>query len=157
MDNMDFNLAEDVVKDPLLHPGDYFGSIVKVVAVNDKNKIDWTVCLNDNPDIMCDDGTTPVDGIHLYYTNWMPSEADKSIPAASGKGTKYDVKLKMFAQFCKRMRLSVNTGADLKEALENQEWVGLDVKATVGLREYLGNVSNEIKWMNAADEEENPF
>ena len=46
----------------------------------------------------------------------------------------------------------MSTPEKIAEAIRNSEWIGLHVDVQVGIREYEGTVSNEIRRMTAVGE-----
>lgn len=146
--DMNFNLEEDFVADPLIPNGSYRGNVTNVSYDADKMAIVWEVTLADNGGVM-NDGETPVDGAKQWYRNWLPKPGDENTPTPSGKTNKRQAKINMLAQFAKEMGVNMNTPQDIIEGITNAEWIGKEVIATIGIKEFEGKFSNEITRMKA--------
>ena len=145
----DFDLDSEYKEDPLVPPATYFANVTKVWHNAEKNCISWQIVLDGNEGVLSD-GETPVDGITLVYNNWLPKPGDEGTLSASGKSTKRQTKINMMKKFSEKMSIDMSTPQVIMENLQNQEWVGLSVRAVVAIREYQGNVSNEVKDMQVA-------
>jgi hypothetical protein len=152
LDEMDFNLEEDVKPEPLIPDGKYCGGVISVEEATKINALRFKICLSGNgDDLFMTDGETPIDGAHLEYMVWLPKPGDEDIPATNGKGTKKDTKLRMLDNFFRQMGINAKTPAAIREAIQNGEWVGMDVIATVETKmdNYVGKVISRIRWLEA--------
>jgi len=142
----DFDLDGEWKASPLVPNGTYHGAVTNVTFNVEKQAIQWEVVLNDNGGLMSD-GETPLDGSKHFYRNWMPLPGDENIPDSSGRGTKRQAKINMLMQFSKNMKVNMNSGKIVAEAIANKEWIGLSVDVKIKIREYEGRFSNEIDRM----------
>lgn len=144
--DLDFNISEDAKEPGLVPDGTYHGNIVSVAYDSEKSAFIWKVALVDNGG-ECTDDETPIDGSQLQFTNWLPRPGDEDTPTASGRGTKRQAKINMLAEFMKKMQLTQNSVGEIIEAIDNAEFIGLEVDCQVGTREYQGSTFNEIRRM----------
>ena len=149
--DMDFNLEEEFVADPLIPNGTYTGSVSNVSYDPEKLCIVWQFTLADNGGTM-NDGETPIDGSQLYLRNWLPKPGDKEKMTPSGKSTKHQAKINMLSDFADKMQINMNTPAAIMQGINDAEWVGKEVLLTVEIREYEGRFSNDVKKAMAAPE-----
>lgn len=148
----DFNLEQDFKMEPLVPNGTYSGNVIGVEFKADKANIQWKVALDGNGGFMSD-GETPVDGVTLFFNNWLPKKGDESTMSASGRATKFQNKVNQLAKFAKGMNLDMNTMQIIKDAIDNGEYIGLAVKVAVSTSEYpagSGNMKNDVTNMTAA-------
>jgi hypothetical protein len=145
-----FNLEEEFKVSPLVPNGSYEGNITDVHFDVDANAIVWEVTLIADMDVFMSDNETPVNGNVLYYRNWLPKAGDESTRTKNGKMTKRQAKINMMTEFQKKMRIDMNTPQAILDGVNNREWVGIPVIATVEVREYEQRLSNQIKDMVAA-------
>jgi len=149
----DFNLENDFRPDPLLPNGTYSANVVDMQHKTDKSPcFSWKVTLDGNGGYM-NDGETSVDGVQLYFNNWLPKKGDEAILTPSGKSTKFQSKVNMLKQFADDMKLNLNSLGIVKEAIANGEYIGLPVRITVSTQEYpenSGKFKNQIDRMVAA-------
>jgi hypothetical protein len=143
---MDFNLENDFTEEPLIPQGNYKGSVVEVKLDLEKHSINWAIVLNDNSAVMSD-GETDVNGVRVYFRNWLPKPGDDQELTSTGKMTKAQSKINQLAKFAKNMRFNMNTMSTIKENIDNQEWIGTDVIVSIGISEYQGNVRNDVSKM----------
>ncbi len=80
----DFNVELEYVPDPLIPDGVYNGLITDLKYDTGFHALQWEVALQNNLGICCDDGSTPVDGERLVFSNWLPVPGDEA--ALSKKG-----------------------------------------------------------------------
>ena len=140
----DFNLEEEYKADPLIPGGKYSAHCTKA-EFNSKEKtiiFEWTLAENGG---VCSDGETPVDGRKLWSRVWLPRPGDDVEMTKDGRSSKRQAKINMMAQFSQRLGIDMSTLAKLTEALENQEWVGLEAVLDISTREWEGKISNEVK------------
>jgi hypothetical protein len=148
--NMDFNLEEDVVADPLIPQGTYHGSVTNVSYDNERNSIVWQLTLADNGGVM-NDGETPVDGATVFARNWLPNPGDENTPTPSGKTNKRQAKINMLSDFADKLNINMNTPTAIMEGINEAQWVGLEVLITLEIREWEGKFSNDVKRVAAVE------
>lgn len=145
----DFDVNAEYKPDPLIPNGKYTAAVKSVKADTKANCITWGVVLHDN-DIMASDGSTPIDGMELWFRNWMPKAGDENEFSKSGKTTKRQSKINMLKKFSEKMRIDMSTPQVIAQAIVEGEWIGLEVVVDVTMSEYKGEVRNEINAMIAA-------
>ena len=145
----DFDVNAEYKPDPLIPNGKYTAAVKSVKADTKACCITWGVVLHDN-DIMASDGSTPVDGMELWFRNWMPRPGDENEFSKSGKTTKRQSKINMLKKFSEKMRIDISTPSVIAQAIVEGEWIGLEVIVDVTMSEYKGEVRNEINSMVAA-------
>jgi hypothetical protein len=141
----DFDLDNDFVPTPLIPQATYRGNIVEVKFEKEKCYLDFSVCLNDNGGVKSD-GETPIDGSRLSYKVFLPKPGDEAEMTKSGKQTKKQSKINMLKEFSDKLKLNINSPNDIREAIENGDWIGIDVQVTVEPSEYEGRVFDSIKF-----------
>lgn len=144
--DFDFNLQDEFKPEPLAAKGNYFGNVIGITFDSGGPAIVWEVVLAENGGILSD-GETPVDGYKLFYRNWLPRPGDKDVIATNGR-SKHQNKVNMLSRFADRMGILMNTFTDIMEAINNGEWIGIEVVVDVGISEYQGNVRNDINRMS---------
>jgi len=146
----DFNVEEEFKEPPLIPAGAYEGYVTNVVFDNEACALVWDVSLRADSDILMSDGETPVDGNVLKYKNWFPKEGDELERTKNGKMTKRQSKINMINDFQKKMKINMNTAKNITEAVQNAEWIGIEVVVQVEVREWEKRLSNQIKNMVAS-------
>jgi len=141
--NTSFNLENDFQEDPLVPQGNYYASVTGVSIDAEKCAIVWKLVLQGNGAVMSD-GETEVEGSTLFFRNWLPRPGDENEMTSTGRTTKFQSKVNQLAKFAKGMGINMNTPAAIQEAVENGEWIGMDVLAAVTISEYQGNTRNDI-------------
>lgn len=131
----DFNLEDDFKQEPLIPQGNYFGNVVEVKRDAEKHSICWKIALDGNGGYMSD-GETPVDGANVYVYNYLPKASDKTEMTKGGKSTKFQSKVNMLKQFADANKVNMNTLSDIDTAIENGDWIGLNVSVKVTIDEY---------------------
>lgn len=147
-----FNLENDFKPEPLVPNGTYSGNVVDMTYKADKACFAWKVTLDGNGGYLSD-GETSVDGVQLYFNNWLPKKGDEAIMTPSGRSSKFQSKVNMLKQFADGMKLNLNTIDTVKEAIANGEYIGIAVMVKISTKEYplgSGKFSNEIQNMVAA-------
>jgi len=145
-----FNLENDFKVDPLVPNGNYSGNVIEVSVKQDKACIQWKVVLDGNGTYM-NDGETPVDGVTVYFNNWLPKKGDETLMTPSGRSTKFQSKVNQLARFAKAMNINMNSLEIIKEAVDNGDYIGLAVKVKVATSEYplnSGQFKNDINEMS---------
>jgi hypothetical protein len=141
----DFNAAEEYKVPPLVPNGSYEGYVTDVRPKPEEQSLEWQITLRADSDVLMSDNETPVNGNVLYYKNWFPRKGDEDIRTKTGKMSKRQAKINMMQDFQKKMRVNINTPADIMEGLQTAAWIGLEVVVTVEIREYEGRLSNQIR------------
>lgn len=149
--DMDFNLEEEYVVDPLIPNGTYHGSVTDVSYDSEKLCIVWQFTLSENGGEM-NDGETPIDGAKVYARNWLPKPGDEDVLTPSGKSSKRQAKINMLSDFAKNMNIDMNTPAEIMTGINDAEWVGIEVSVTLDIREYEGKFSNDVRKVLAVEE-----
>lgn len=145
----EFNLENDFKIEPLIPNGTYTANVVDVQFKQDKASISWKLILDGNGGFM-NDGETPIDGVAVYFNNWLPKKGDETLMTPSGRSTKFQNKVNQLGKFAKGMNLNMNTMEVIKEAIANGEYIGLAVKVKVGTDEYpvgSGSIKNTADQM----------
>jgi hypothetical protein len=141
--NTTFNLENDYHEDPLVPAGNYYATVSGVSIDGEKYAIVWKLVLQGNGAVMSD-GETEVEGSTLFFRNWLPRPGDEVEMTSTGRTTKFQSKVNQLAKFAKNMGLNMNTPQAIQEAVENAEWIGMDVLASVTTSEYQGTIRNEV-------------
>lgn len=145
----DFDLDAEYKADPLIPNGKYCAAVKSVKADPKACCIVWGVVLHDN-DVMASDGSTPVDGMELWFRNWLPKPGDENEFSKSGKTTKRQSKINMLTKFAQKMKINMSKPQIIAQAIQEGEWIGLEVIVDVQVDEYKGEVRNIINGMVAA-------
>jgi hypothetical protein len=140
----DFDVEDEFRPDPLIPQGTYHASVTNVTFDGEQQAIVWKFCLHDNGGVMSD-GETPVDGAVSLYRNWLPRPGDEGELNSSGRATKRQSKINMLKQFSSNIGVDMSTPQVIIAALQNQEWIGLEVDIQVTTREYEGKIFNDIR------------
>jgi hypothetical protein len=145
LDNVDadFNVDADYKPTPIASPGFYSGNVTGVALDPKHACIVWDVTLADNEDTLCNDGETSVNGIGLQYRNFLPKLNDRNTLNKKGV-TKFQSKVNMLRYFSEGMGINMTTLPVIIEAIENGEWIGLEVTAKVTVDSYQGRPNNKI-------------
>jgi len=147
LDDMNFNLDENVSETALVNPGEYFGSIIETTLNDESNFIKFKISLNNNEGMCMSNGETPVDGVHLDYLIWLPKPGDEEEMIKSGRETKANWKLKNLKKALTAIQAPQKAWLDIKEAILNGEWNGLDIKVLTSINEYNGEVREQVDKM----------
>lgn len=142
--DMNFNLEEEYVADPLIPQGTYTGAVTDVSYDPEKLCIVWQFTLADNGGEM-NDGETPIDGAKVYARNWLPKPGDEDVMTPSGKNNKRQAKINMLSDFADKMNIDMNTPEAIMRGINESEWIGKEVVITLDIREWEGKFSNDVK------------
>ena len=145
-----FNLENDFHEEPLVPQGNYYASVTGVSLDTEKAAIVWKIVLQGNGAVMSD-GETEVEGATLFFRNWLPRPGDETEMTTTGRTTKFQSKVNQLAKFAKGMNINMNTPQVIQEAIDDGEWIGLDVLATVTISEYQGTTRNDVSRMSAVN------
>jgi hypothetical protein len=145
-----FDVDSEYKPDPLIPQGKYRATVKSVKADPKACCIVWGVVLDGNEGVYASDGNTPIDGMELWNRNWLPKTGDENEFSKNGKTTKRQSKINMLKKFADRMRVSMATPQIIAQAINDGEWIGIEVVIDVAVTEYKGEVRNEINNMTAA-------
>ena len=137
----DFDLEDDYKPAPLIPTGAFPGAITS--ATFEGVKLSFMVTLNDTNSLMSD-GETSVDGAVLPYNVWFPKAGDDQVLIKSGTMSKRQWKINNAKKVADSLKVNLNTRTVITEAIQDGEWVGIPVSVKVDIREYKGEISNEI-------------
>ena len=143
---MDFDVADEYKPEPLIPKGRYHGVVNKVSFVPAQYSIVWDICLHDNGGAM-NDGETPVDGAHVYFRNWLPKPGDEKEMTKKGNNTKRQSKINMLQDFQSSLGVDMSTPAKIATALNEHQWIGIEVEVDVDVDEYQGRFRNSANRM----------
>jgi len=144
--NLDFNLTEDYKEPGLIPDGTYHANVTSVVFDREKSCFTWKVTLAENGGV-CTDDETAIDGNTLEFKNWLPKPGDEKEMTASGRMTKRQSKINSLAKFMKKMQLKEETVPQILEAIDNAEYIGLEVDINIGTKVFNDTTFNEVKDM----------
>lgn len=144
--DLDFDVEGEFKPDPLIPKGKYRGVVNKVSFVPAQSCIVWDVCLQDNGGVM-NDGETPIDGAHVYYRNWLPKPGDETLRTKKGHSTKRQSKINILQDFQVGMGIDMSTPVKIATALNEHQWIGMEVSVDVDVDEYQGRFRNTANKM----------
>lgn len=147
----DFDLDDDFKPEPLLKNGKYKGNVVGVSLDEGRGSVDWKVVLDENGGFMSD-GETEVDGSEHQFSNWLPKQSDKGLKTPTGRD-KWQTKVNMLKRFADGMQIQMKTYQQIKNACEDQDWVGLPVEVEMKIETYQGQHRSRINAMKIRAEE----
>lgn len=139
----DFNVDEEYKPIPLAPKGNYFGHVTEVVWDGQNSALVWSVTLSDQNEGAMSDGS-PIAGQVYDYRNWFPKAGDENEKSARGNQTKRQSKINMIKDFSTKMKVDMNSPQAIITAIQNQDWVGIPVVATLVVKAYQGRFRNEI-------------
>ena len=140
---LNFDVEDEYKADPLVPKGMYHGVATKVTYHPAQYCIVWDFCLHDNGGAM-NDGVTPIDGVHVFFRNWLPKPGDESIMTKSGKNNKRQSKINMLKDFQDGLGIDMSTPGKIATALAEQQWMGIEADVEVDVDEYLGRFRNVV-------------
>lgn len=139
--SVDFDVEDEYKPDPLIPKGTYHGVVTDTKFDAKQFCIVWDICLHDNGGY-CNDGSTPIDGQHVYYRNWLPKPGDENLMIKSGKTNKRQSKINMLKDFEVKLGIDMGTPAKIAAGLQEKAWIGIELDVDVVLDEYEGRVRN---------------
>lgn len=145
----DFDVEEEYKVPPLVPAAKYEAYVTNVKFDAAANALVWSLALKADDDVTMSDNETPVNGVTLEYKNWFPKAGDELERTKTGKMTKRQAKINMIKDFEKKMRINMNTPDAILEAVTSGDWIGLEVIATVIIREWEGRTSNQVNELSA--------
>jgi hypothetical protein len=147
VEDLDFNVDEEWKPEPLIPKGTYHAVVTKFSYDGSQAALIWDTCLQDNGGVM-NDGSTPVDGAHVFFRNWLPKAGDENLPTKNGKKTKRQSKIDMLAAFQEKLGVNLSTPAIIADALSTQSFVGMEVNVEIDIEEYEGRFRNTVRNMS---------
>lgn len=143
LSGMDFDVVDDYKPEPTIPNGIYHGGVTNVRLNTEGYNITWDICLHDNGGEMSDD-ETPIDGAYVQNLTWLPKPGDESAFTKSGKWTKKQWKVNALAEQFQELAIVATTPKDIAEAIETNEWVGLEVDVEVETEVYQGKSRSKV-------------
>lgn len=143
LNGLNFDVEDEYKADPLVPKGTYHGVATKVTYQPAQYCIVWDFCLHDNGGAM-NDGVTPIDGVHVFFRNWLPKSGDEIIMTKSGKNNKRQSKINMLKDFQDGLGIDMSTPGKIATALAEQQWMGIEADVEVDVDEYLGRFRNVV-------------
>lgn len=145
----DFNLETDYKETPILYTGEYTGAITDEKMA--KGLIQFELTVGDNQENeVCTDGQTQSAGCKAYYKIWLPVAGDREKLVKSGKQTKFQWKINNMAEAFKALEFPQRSFAEISEAVNNKDHVGVDVKFGISHQEYKGKIQENVDWIKRA-------
>jgi hypothetical protein len=142
----DFSFSDEAKDIPLIPNGTYHGNVTSVTHDTEKKCFSWKVTLVNNGGF-CTDDETAIDGASLTANWWLPKPGDESEMESSGRITKRQGKINRIQQSLKKMKITQDSIAELDTAIDNAEFLGMEVLVKLAAKEYNSVISNEIKDM----------
>ena len=140
---MDFNVEDEYKADPLIEKGTFHGVVTQVTFNPEQSCIIWDICLHDNGGVM-NDGESAIDGAHVWFRNWLPKAGDENELTKSGKTNKRQSKINMLGDFAEALGLDMSTPKAIMTALEEAQWIGIEVDADIDIDEWNGKFRNQV-------------
>lgn len=140
----DFNVQEEYKEPPLIPNGTYYANVTDVKFDGEQQAIVFTWTLVDNGGVLSD-GETPVDGSTIWSRVWLPREGDDTEMTKDNRMTKRAAKVSMMKRFSDKVKISMNTKADIIDGVVNQAWLGTSAKLKIVARTYEGRIFNDVK------------
>jgi len=143
LNGLNFDVEDEYKAEPLIPKGTYHAVANSIKYSPAQYCIIWDFCLHDNGGAM-NDGTTPVDGAHVFFRNWLPKPGDEIIMTKSGKNNKRQSKINMLKDFQDQLGIDMSTPSKIATALAEQQWVGTEADVDVDVDEYGGRFRNVV-------------
>ncbi len=144
--NVDFDLEDEYKEAPLCPTSQYFGNVIGTSIDNEASAIVFKIALDGNGGVMSD-GETPIDGSHHYFRIWLPRKGDDKTLTKSGRQTKRQWKINNMKKCADKLGISMNTPQEIVTAVEEQDWIGLPVIASISIDTYEGDTRNVVDKM----------
>jgi len=138
---VDFDLEDEYKPTPLAPKATYLGSVTAVAF--EGVMLSFSITLNDNDGVLSD-GVTTVNGLVNRYKVWFPKPGDETALIKSGIMTKRQWKINNAKKVADSLGINLNSRTTIMEAIDDGEWIGIPVLAKMDIKEYLGEISNEI-------------
>lgn len=147
-----FDVESEYKPEPLVIGGNYFGNIKDVKLDSEKSRIIFTIVLDGNDEVTCSDGETPVDGIEIDSSVWLPRPNDKNEMNKKGTMSKYQSKINMMKQFMDRTGLDISSFDAIKGHIDDADWIGIEVVGKVTVEVWEGRQFNRCDNFSKAPE-----
>ena len=147
--SMDFDVDSEYKPEPLIPNGSYVGTVTGVKFDSKNSCIVWDVALQGNGGY-ASDGETEVDGMVVNFRNWLPKTGDENEYSKNGRTTKRQSKINMLKKFADKLGIDMGSPQKIAEAIQYQNWIGLEVRCDISISEYKGETRNEVGKMAAA-------
>ena len=144
---LDFDVEDEYKPEPLIPKGTYHGVATKITFDGKHYCIVWDFCLHDNGGAMSD-GSTSIDGAHVFFRNWLPKPGDENIMTKSGRNNKRQSKINMMKAFQDNLGIDMSTPNKIATALTEQHWIGVEASLEVDVDEYEGRIRNVVNRVN---------
>lgn len=144
--NMDYDIDGEYKPEPLCANGNYDGHVTKVSYLAGKYMITWEATLEGNGGLQSD-GNTPVDGSRHIFRLLLPKPGDQDEMESNGRVNKRQGKINRMKKFYAGMQIPSPSGAEAARAIQEGDWVGIPVKVTLSINEYMGEVRNQVDKM----------
>ena len=147
LEDLNFNVDDEYKPDPLIPRSTYHGVVNSVKFEPAQSAIMWDFCLHDNGGVMNDD-STPVDGAHVFFRNWLPRAGDSETMTKNGKTTKRQSKINQLQNFQEVLGIDMSTPQKIATAIAESQWVGIEADLDVDIDSYQGrfrNVVNKVR------------
>lgn len=143
--NDDFDLDSDYKPVPLIPSGDYAGNIVETRVDDQIGAIVIVGQLQNNPEQVCSDGDTPVDGQSVALKLWLPKSGDETTMTPKGNQTKRQWKLNNIKESLDKLGIVAPTMTAIRDQIASGAWLLDDVVISVEVSTYKGQVSNDAR------------
>lgn len=143
----EFDLDKDYKPVPLIPQGDYNGNIVEARVDDEIGAIVLVAQLQGNPEIMCSDAETPVDGQSVALKIWLPKPDDGSKMTPKGTQTKRQWKLNNLKECMDKLGINAPTVSAMREQIAEGKWNIESVVVAVEVNVYKGTTSNDARSM----------
>ncbi len=143
LNKLDFNVNEEYKPEPLIPKGTYHAVATKITFQPSQFCIVWDFCLHDNGGAM-NDGSTPIDGAHAFFRNWLPKPGDENELTKTGRNNKRQSKINMLKDFENSLGIDMSTPAKIAQALNEATWVGVEADIDIDIEEYQGKFRNIV-------------
>lgn len=139
----DFDVDDEYKPTPVIPNGNYLASITGAKVDGARLAIQITFAENGDEYVMSD-GETKVDGAQETYNVWLPKAGDEKELTKSGKQTKRQWKINNMKKVGEKLGIQLQSLGQIREDADSGVWVGHEVVAVVGVREYKGEIQNEV-------------
>jgi len=147
--NDDFDLDSDYKPVPLIPAGEYQGNIVEARLDDQIGAIVIVGQLQNNPEQVCSDGETPVDGQSVALKIWLPKSGDENTMTPKGTQTKRQWKLNNIKDTLDKLGIVAPTMTAIRDQIASGEWLRDGVLISVEVSTYKGQVSNDARSITA--------
>lgn len=141
----EFDLDKDYKPVPLIPQGEYNGNIVEARMDDGIGAVVIVGQLQGNPEMMCSDAETPVDGQSVALKIWLPKPGDESAMTPKGNQTKRQWKLNNLKECMDKLGINAPTLSAMREQMAEGKWNLDNVTISVEVSTYKGQVSNDAR------------